>query len=164
MKLIKTIFLLSIVGSLIGCGTSKLYKGDTQVDKNIAKVWNTSLIIDGPAGFIRILKIGDHELTTFGGREYAFLPGEYDVEIFYQRTLCAVNCYTVGGNKTYYLKLKMEAGQTYLPTASDTSVPPQQACILGEPHDAPGHVVNITKEYRAPSKNAKIVTCSKNNG
>lgn len=162
MKVIKTITLICILVSLFGCGASKLYQGDTQTDNNIAKIWNTT-IITNPPGFIRIMKIGSYELTTLGGREYVLLPGEYDLEVFYQRTLCAVNCYTVGGNKTYTFRLKVEAGQTYLPTPSDSSVPPKEACILGEPHDAVGSGVNITKEYRWPSKNAKIIACSKNN-
>ncbi len=150
------VFLFTIAFSgLVGCGTSNLYKGDTLPDSSVAKVWNTTLL-GQPAGFIRIEKIGEHALTTTGGREYALLPGEYDLHIYYMEGGCigAKMC-SVNGTKFFELKLNLKAGHTYAPTYLNHS-----ACILGEPHESPGYVVNVTKEYRTPSPMAQIVACA----
>jgi hypothetical protein len=156
----KITMLFLIIVHLAGCGTAALYKGDTKADHEVAKFWNTKLNIEKPVGYVRVVKIGDHKLTTRGGREYALLPGEYDLEVVFSSSGCAVNVCRIGSDMTYRIRLKMEAGQTYVPTIGDNSHPPHQVCILGEAHDAPGHAVNITKEFRWPSKNAKVVACS----
>jgi hypothetical protein len=162
----KRYWALLILVTLLGCGSPRyaLYEGTKQPDDRVGLVYDnraylTILSVDGkPTAYTmgKILEVpsGPHRFVLTWNNSFR-PPTVFTASLFRPKE----------GDPFADISFEVKSGYTYTFSAMQKDKPildgvPDKVCFYGEPHNAPGSSVNVTGEYRHPSKSVETIACA----